>query len=275
MNILTAIEHSSPLIMGILNVTPDSFSDGGKYASYKSALYQAEKMIEDGVDIIDIGGESTRPGALAVAEKDEVERVIPLLSAIKEKFAVKVSIDTSKAEVMRQAIVHGADMINDVRALQNEGCLAVLAESNLPVCLMHMQGLPSTMQDNPNYDDVISDIKSFFIERINACEQQGINRARLILDPGFGFGKTLVQNYQLLAQLAQFNDFGLPLLSGTSRKSMIGDLLSRKVDERLAGSIATAIIAAQQKANIIRVHDVKETFDALKILKMTASYQSS
>jgi dihydropteroate synthase len=275
MNILKAIEHSSPLIMGILNVTPDSFSDGGKYASYKSALYQAEKMIEDGVDIIDIGGESTRPGALAVAEKDEVERVIPLLSAIKEKFAVKVSIDTSKAEVMRQAIVHGADMINDVRALQNEGCLAVLAESNLPVCLMHMQGLPSTMQDNPNYDDVISDIKSFFIERINACEQQGINRARLILDPGFGFGKTLVQNYQLLAQLAQFNDFGLPLLSGTSRKSMIGDLLSRKVDERLAGSIATAIIAAQQKANIIRVHDVKETFDALKILKMTASYQSS
>jgi dihydropteroate synthase len=275
MNILTAIEHSSPLIMGILNVTPDSFSDGGKYASYKSALYQAEKMIEDGVDIIDIGGESTRPGALAVAEKDEVERVIPLLSAIKEKFAVKVSIDTSKAEVMRQAIVHGADMINDVRALQNEGCLAVLAESNLPVCLMHMQGLPSTMQDNPNYDDVISDIKRFFIERINACEQQGINRARLILDPGFGFGKTLVQNYQLLAQLAQFNDFGLPLLSGTSRKSMIGDLLSRKVDERLAGSIATAIIAAQQKANIIRVHDVKETFDALKILKMTASYQSS
>jgi dihydropteroate synthase len=261
--------------MGILNVTPDSFSDGGKYASYKSALYQAEKMIEDGVDIIDIGGESTRPGALAVAEKDEVERVIPLLSAIKEKFAVKVSIDTSKAEVMRQAIVHGADMINDVRALQNEGCLAVLAESNLPVCLMHMQGLPSTMQDNPNYDDVISDIKRFFIERINACEQQGINRARLILDPGFGFGKTLVQNYQLLAQLAQFNDFGLPLLSGTSRKSMIGDLLSRKVDERLAGSIATAIIAAQQKANIIRVHDVKETFDALKILKMTASYQSS
>jgi dihydropteroate synthase len=275
MNILTAIEHSSPLIMGILNVTPDSFSDGGKYASYKSALYQAEKMIEDGVDIIDIGGESTRPGAIAVSEKDEVERVIPLLSAIKEKFAVKVSIDTSKAEVMRQAIVHGADMINDVRALQNEGCLAVLAESNLPVCLMHMQGLPSTMQDNPNYDDVISDIKRFFIERINACEQQGINRARLILDPGFGFGKTLVQNYQLLAQLAQFNDFGLPLLSGTSRKSMIGDLLSRKVDERLAGSIATAIIAAQQKANIIRVHDVKETFDALKILKMTASYQSS
>jgi dihydropteroate synthase len=273
--ILTAVAHSSPLVMGILNVTPDSFSDGGKYASFKSALYQAEKMIEDGADIIDIGGESTRPGASAISEKDEVDRVIPLLCAIKEKFAVNVSIDTSKAEVMRQAIDHGADMINDVRALQNEGCLAVLAESNLPICLMHMQGLPKTMQNNPSYEDVISDIKRFFIERINACEQYGIERARLILDPGFGFGKTLEQNYQLLAQLAQFNDLGLPLLSGTSRKSMIGDLLSRNVDDRLAGSIATAIIAAQQKANIIRVHDVKETFDALKILKMTANYQSS
>jgi dihydropteroate synthase len=274
-NILTAVEHSSPLIMGILNVTPDSFSDGGKYASYNSALYQAEKMIEDGVDIIDIGGESTRPGAIAVSEKDEVERVIPLLAAIKENFEVKVSIDTSKAEVMRQAVKHGADMINDVRALQNDGCLAVLAECNLPICLMHMQGLPKTMQDNPMYEDIISDIKRFFIKRINACEQKGINRSRLILDPGFGFGKTLAQNYQLLAQLEQFNDFGLPLLSGTSRKSMIGDLLSRNVEQRLAGSIATAIIAAQQKANIIRVHDVKETFDALKILKMTATYQSS
>ncbi len=273
--ILTAVAHSSPLVMGILNVTPDSFSDGGKYASYKSALYQAEKMIEDGADIIDIGGESTRPGASAVSEQDEVDRVIPLLRAIKEKFDVNVSIDTSKAEVMRQAIEHGADMINDVRALQNEGCLAVLAESNLPICLMHMQGLPKTMQNNPSYEDVISDIKRFFIERINACEQYGIERARLILDPGFGFGKTLEQNYQLLAQLAQFNDLGLPLLSGTSRKSMIGDLLSRNVDDRLAGSLATAIIAAQQKANIIRVHDVKETFDALKILKMTANYQSS
>ncbi len=273
--ILTAVAHSSPLVMGILNVTPDSFSDGGKYDSFKSALYQAEKMIEDGADIIDIGGESTRPGASAISEKDEVDRVIPLLCAIKEKFAVNVSIDTSKAEVMRQAIDHGADMINDVRALQNEGCLAVLAESNLPICLMHMQGLPTTMQNNPSYGDVIRDIKRFFIERINACEQHGIKRARLILDPGFGFGKTLEQNYQLLAQLAQFNDLGLPLLSGTSRKSMIGDLLSRNVDDRLAGSLATAIIAAQQKANIIRVHDVKETFDALKILKMTAKYQSS
>jgi dihydropteroate synthase len=174
---------------------------------------------------------------------------------------------------MHQAIDHGADMINDVRALQNKGCLEVLAQSNLPICLMHMQGLPKTMQDNPTYDDIIGDIKSFFIQRVTACEKVGINRSRLILDPGFGFGKTLMQNYQLLAQLEKFYDLGLPLLSGTSRKSMIGDLLSRNVDERLAGSLATAIIAAQKKVNIIRVHDVKETVDVLKILKMTANYQ--
>jgi dihydropteroate synthase len=196
-----------------------------------------------------------------------------LLSAIKEKFAIKVSIDTSKAEVMRQAIQHGADLINDVRALQNKGCLEVLAQSDLPICLMHMQGLPKTMQDNPTYDNIIGDIKRFFIQRITACEKVGINRSRLILDPGFGFGKTLMQNYQLLAQLEKFNDLGLPLLSGTSRKSMIGDLLSRNVDERLAGSLATAIISAQKKVNIIRVHDVKETVDVLKVLKMTANYQ--
>jgi len=272
-NILTGVESSSPLVMGILNVTPDSFSDGGKYSTHKHAFLQAKKMIEEGVDIIDIGGESTKPGAKAVCENDEIERVIPLLIAIKKEFVVKVSIDTSKAEVMHQAIVHGADMINDVRALQNEGCLSVLAQSNLPICLMHMQGLPKTMQDNPKYEDIISDIKKFFIERINICEQAGINRSRLLLDPGFGFGKTLAQNYQLLAQLEKFNELGLPLLSGTSRKSMIGDLLSRNVDERLAGSLATAIIAAQKKVNIIRVHDVKETVDVLKILKMTANYQ--
>jgi len=272
-NILTDVESSSPLVMGILNVTPDSFSDGGKYSTYKHAFLQAEKMIEEGVDIIDIGGESTKPGAKAVCENDEIERVIPLLSAIKEKFAIKVSIDTSKAEVMRQAIQHGADLINDVRALQNKGCLEVLAQSDLPICLMHMQGLPKTMQDNPTYDNIIGDIKRFFIQRITACEKVGINRSRLILDPGFGFGKTLMQNYQLLAQLEKFNDLGLPLLSGTSRKSMIGDLLSRNVDERLAGSLATAIISAQKKVNIIRVHDVKETVDVLKVLKMTANYQ--
>ena len=264
---------TKPQVMAILNVTPDSFSDGGKFASFDKALTQVEQMISDGADIIDIGGESTRPGAVEVSEVDELTRVIPLLKAIKAKFTIKVSIDTSKAEVMAQAIAHGADIINDVRALQNEGCLAVLAQSNVPVCLMHMQGLPRSMQENPHYDEVIGDIKQFFIERINVCEQAGIKRERLILDPGFGFGKTLEQNYQLLAQLHQFSDLGLPLLSGTSRKSMIGNLLARKVDERLAGSLTTAIIAAQQNVSIIRVHDVKETVDALKVLAMTVKYQ--
>jgi dihydropteroate synthase len=260
-------------VMGILNVTPDSFSDGGKFSTFAKALEQVEQMISDGVDIIDIGGESTRPGAVDVSVEDELARVIPLLKAIKTNFDIKVSIDTSKAEVMTQAIAHGADIINDVRALQNEGCIAVLAQSNIPICLMHMQGLPRSMQDNPQYEDVIGDIKQFFLDRINVCEQAGISRERLILDPGFGFGKTLEQNYQLLAQLNQFSDLGLPLLSGTSRKSMIGNLLARNVDERLAGSITTAIIAAQQNASIIRVHDVKETVDALKILSITAKYQ--
>ncbi|PKI16864.1 dihydropteroate synthase [Colwellia sp. 12G3] len=264
---------SSPQVMGILNVTPDSFSDGGKFATFDKALAQVEQMILDGADIIDIGGESTRPGAVDVSEEDELARVIPLLKAIKLNFDIKVSIDTSKAEVMSQAIAHGADIINDVRALQNEGCLAVLAQSDVPVCLMHMQGLPRSMQNNPQYNEVIADIKQFFIDRISVCEQAGIKRERLILDPGFGFGKTLEQNYQLLAQLSQFNDLGLPLLSGTSRKSMIGNLLACNVDERLAGSITTAIIAAQQKASIIRVHDIKETVDALKVLSMTAKYQ--
>jgi dihydropteroate synthase len=182
---------SSPQVMGILNVTPDSFSDGGKFATFDKALAQVEQMILDGADIIDIGGESTRPGAVEVSEKDELVRVIPLLKAIKSNFDIKVSIDTSKAEVMSQAIAHGADIINDVRALQNEGCLAVLAQSDVPVCLMHMQGLPRSMQYNPQYDEIIGDIKQFFINRISVCEQAGIKRERLILDPGFGFGKTL------------------------------------------------------------------------------------
>ncbi len=260
-------------VMGILNVTPDSFSDGGKFVSFDAALAQVKRMISDGADIIDIGGESTRPGALDVSVQDELDRVIPLLKAIKAKFDVKVSVDTSKAEVMSQAILAGADIINDVRALQNEGCLAVLAQSEVPVCLMHMQGLPRTMQDKPTYDDVINDIKKFFIDRINACEKAGIKRERIIIDPGFGFGKNLEHNYQILANLHQFDELGLPLLSGTSRKSMIGNLLERNVDERLAGSLTTAIIAAQQNANIVRVHDVKETVDALKVLAVTAKYQ--
>lgn len=261
-------------VMGILNVTPDSFSDGGKFSRIDAALEQAELMIKQGATIIDIGGESTRPGAVEVAEQDELARVIPLLKAIKSRFDICVSIDTSKAAVMAESIEQGADIINDVRALQNEGCLEVVAQSDIPVCLMHMQGLPRTMQENPHYDDVINDIMAFFNQRINDCQQAGIAKERIILDPGFGFGKTLQQNYQLLANLSKFSSLGLPILSGTSRKSMIGNLLKREVNERLAGSLTTAILAAQQGAKIIRVHDVQETVDALRVLSTTNQYQN-
>jgi len=255
-----------PQVMGILNVTPDSFSDGGNFNRLDKALNQVEQMVADGATLIDIGGESTRPGAMEVAEQDEISRVIPVLKAIKQRFNIIVSIDTSKANVMKEAIEHGAGLINDVRALQNEGCLTAVAHSNVALCLMHMQGLPRTMQSSPCYDDLINDITLFFDDRIIACQQAGIAKERLILDPGFGFGKTLEQNFQLLAQIKKFNALELPVLAGLSRKSMIGNLLNREVNERLAGSITSAVIAAQNGAKIIRVHDVKETVDALKIL---------
>ncbi|TPH14714.1 dihydropteroate synthase [Litorilituus lipolyticus] len=252
--------------MGILNVTPDSFSDGGKYTHTDAAISQVTKMIEQGATIIDIGGESTRPGAAQVSENDELSRVVPLVKLIKAHFDVLISVDTSKAEVMAESINHGADIINDVRALQNEHCLEVVANSNVPVCLMHMQGLPRTMQNNPQYDDLIDDIMLFFQQRIDVCQKAGIAKERIIIDPGFGFGKTLEQNYQLLGHLSKFKVLGLPVLSGTSRKSMIGNLLNKEVEHRLAGSLTTAILAAQQGANIIRVHDVEETADAMKVL---------
>jgi len=261
-------------VMGILNVTPDSFSDGGQFTCFDNALKQVEQMIDNGVDIIDIGGESTRPGAAEVNVDDEIDRVIPLLKAIKSRFDINVSIDTSKAEVMAEAITYGADMINDVRALQNQGCLEVVAQSDIAVCLMHMQGMPRTMQENPQYNNIIDDVLEFFRLRIDCCEQSGINRERLVLDPGFGFGKTLAHNYEVLAKLTQFKSLGLPVLAGISRKSMIGNLLNRKVKERLAGSLAAAIVAIQQGANIIRVHDVKESVDAINILKAVAQYKS-
>lgn len=267
------VDLSSPQVMGILNVTPDSFSDGGKFAHFDHALDQVERMIAAGATIIDIGGESTRPGAKDVSEKDELERVIPVLKAIKQKFDVVVSIDTSKASVMKAAIESGADIINDVRALQNEGCLAVLANSDVPICLMHMQGLPRTMQNEPTYSNVVDDIILFFEQRINACVDAGIAKERLILDPGFGFGKTLAQNFHLLANLSAFEKLDCPILAGISRKSMIGNLLNRDVEQRLAGSLSTAIVAVQQGAKIIRVHDVEETVDAIKILKAVADNQ--
>lgn len=260
-------------VMGILNVTPDSFSDGGQFSTFKQALKQVELMIEDGVNIIDIGGESTRPGAIEVSEKDEIARVIPLLKMIKSRFDIAVSIDTSKAGVMSEAILHGADMINDVRALQNENCLDVVAQSDISICLMHMQGMPRTMQESPHYKNLIDDIITFFQRRIESCEIKGIKRERLILDPGFGFGKTLKHNYKMLADFAQFKSLHLPLLAGVSRKSMLGDLLNRDVKQRLSGSLTAAIVAVQQGASIIRVHDVAESVDALKVLKAVAQYR--
>ncbi len=256
----------SPVVMGILNVTPDSFSDGGSYCQLDSAVNQANTLLEQGALIIDIGGESTRPGAPDVSLEDELARVIPLVKALREHSDCVISIDTSKSEVMRQAIEAGADIINDVRALQEHGAIEVLAQyPDVAVCLMHMQGQPRTMQMAPQYDDLFADINSFFAARIEACEQAGIQRERIILDPGFGFGKSLAHNYQILDKFDDFNQFKLPVLAGLSRKSMIGNLLNRDTSERLAGSLAGALIAAQNGAKIIRVHDVLETVDALTV----------
>lgn len=254
-------------VMGILNVTPDSFSDGGQFHARDAALQRVETMLAQGVDIVDIGGESTRPGAAAVTLAEELARVVPVISAIRERFDVPISVDTSKPEVMQAAVAAGADMINDVRALQEPGALAVCAGLSVPICLMHMQGQPRTMQHNPQYTDVVAEISQFFAERIQACVAAGIQRERLILDPGFGFGKTLQHNVDLLAKLDTFLTFNLPLLVGISRKSMIGALLNdRPVDGRLHGSVAAAVIAAMKGASIVRVHDVAATVDAIKIV---------
>ncbi|KFI10169.1 dihydropteroate synthase [Vibrio coralliilyticus] len=266
-----SLDLSTPQVMGILNVTPDSFSDGGKYNSLENAMIQAEKMINAGVSIIDIGGESTRPGAPDVALEEELSRVIPVIKAIRERFDVWISIDTSKAEVMRQAIEAGADVINDVRALQEPGALEVAAESGLPVCLMHMQGQPRTMQANPHYDDLLKEVGEFLQERVQACEAKGMKKSQLILDPGFGFGKTLEHNYHMLAHLEQFHQFGLPLLAGMSRKSMLFKLLDKAPAECVAASVSCATIAAMKGAQIIRVHDFEQTLDAVKIVSMVQS----
>lgn len=266
-----SLHLNTPVIMGILNVTPDSFSDGGCYYQTDSAVIKAQSLLADGASILDIGGESTRPGAPNVSLEDELARVIPAIEAIRahRDNAVNrsvISIDTSKSEVMRQAILAGADIVNDVRALQEPLALETVAQfPDVAVCLMHMQGQPRTMQSNPQYGDLFADINDFFKQRINACETAGVQRERLILDPGFGFGKSLNHNYELLARFDEFNCFGLPVLAGLSRKSMIGNLLNRETSERLAGSLAGALISAQNGAKIIRVHDVKETADVLAV----------
>lgn len=256
-----------PHVMGILNVTPDSFSDGGKFNSLELAIERAEKMIAAGVSIIDIGGESTRPGAPEVTLEDELQRVVPVIKAIRAKHNVWISIDTSKAEVMRQAVNAGADLINDVRALQEPGALEVAAKAGVPICLMHMQGQPRTMQVSPCYQDVLTDVKSFLQERVAACENAGIAREQIILDPGFGFGKTLEHNYHLLAHLEAFHQLGFPILAGMSRKSMIFKLLEKNPTDCMVASVTCATVAAMKGAQIIRVHDVDETLEAMKIVQ--------
>jgi len=262
------IDLSIPQVMGILNVTPDSFSDGGKFNQLDAAVARAENMIEAGAVFIDIGGESTRPGAAHIDLAEEISRVIPVIKALtKRNTNAVISVDTSKPELMRQAIDAGAGMINDVRALQEPGAVEAVAVFNVPVCLMHMQGQPDTMQRDPQYQDVVNDVLHFLKSRIDVCLAAGIKKSRLLVDPGFGFGKSLSQNLLLLKNLSKLHCMGVPVLAGLSRKSMIGAIIDKDVNNRLAGSLATALYALQQGVNIIRVHDVEETVDIIKIYK--------
>jgi dihydropteroate synthase len=253
-------------VMGIVNVTPDSFSDGGLFLSQNNAFKHAKQLIAEGADIIDIGGESTRPGAEPVSVQEELDRVIPLVEKIRAEFSVSISIDTSKSLVMREAIAAGVDIINDVMALTGKDSIAAVATSDtVKVCLMHMQGEPRTMQKNPKYDNVIEDIKAFLLMRTQACINAGIASNRIIIDPGFGFGKTVVHNLLLMKNLQVFSQLGYPVLVGISRKSFIGNILNKQVTERLYGSLALAVLAVSKGANIIRTHDVAATVDALKM----------
>ena len=263
------LDLSFPHVMGILNVTPDSFSDGGKHNALVDALTHTNEMVNAGATIIDVGGESTRPGADEVSVEEELERVIPVVAAIAQRFEVWISVDTSKAEVIREAASVGAHIINDVRSLSEPGALAAAAATGLPVCLMHMKGEPRTMQQAPAYQDIVSEVDAYFVEQLARCEAAGIKKENLLLDPGFGFGKNLSHNYELLARLSEFHHFGLPLLVGMSRKSMIGQLLNVGPGQRLTGSLACAVIAAMQGAHIIRVHDVKETVEAMRVVEAT------
>ena len=255
-----------PRIMAIVNVTPDSFSDGGRLANTESAVAHALKLVEQGADMLDIGGESTRPNAEPVSPEEELNRVIPVIKALSARCSVPISIDTSKPEVMRAAVAAGAGFINDVAALRHEGAMAAAAELGVPVCLMHMPGDPRTMQQSVHYEDVLVQVRQFLTERMFACEMAGIAKKNLVIDPGFGFGKHLEHNLALLANLAYFCELGVPVLAGLSRKSMIGQITGRDVDARVSGSAAAALLAAQNGAGIIRVHDVAETKDVLSVL---------
>jgi dihydropteroate synthase len=259
-----ALDLSRPRVMGILNVTPDSFSDGGRYFEVELALQYARQMLADGADLIDVGGESTRPGAVPVSEADELARVLPVVATLAREGAL-VSIDTMKPAVMRAAVEAGAAMINDVRALRGPGAVDAAAASGAAVCLMHMQGEPRTMQQSPHYGNVVADVRAFLLERAHACERAGIARERIAIDPGFGFGKTVEHNLALLRSLGELASTGYPVVAGYSRKSSLGALTGRAVDDRLAASLAAALAAVSRGAVIVRVHDVRETVDALAV----------
>ena len=254
-----------PLVMGVVNVTPDSFSDGGRYLKVDAAVKRALSMVEEKVDIVDVGGESTRPGAEPVSEETELKRVVPVIQKIREESEVCISVDTSTPEVMRQAALVGCDVINDVRSLTREGALGAAAESGLAVCLMHMKGEPSHMQNNPTYENLIDEIRDFFRERISACDHAGIKRKQLLIDPGFGFGKTALHNLELVNRLRHFKSFGLPILIGVSRKSTIKKILGGNNDNLKIASVAAALIASLNGADVLRVHDVTETVAALRV----------
>ncbi|PSF14247.1 dihydropteroate synthase [Marinobacter shengliensis] len=260
------VDLSRCQVMGILNVTPDSFSDGGRFTTADAALVRARTMVEDGASFIDVGGESTRPGAEPVSTQEELDRVCPVVEAIARELDTVISVDTSNPAVMEEVVRLGAGLINDVRALQREGAPEVAAKAGVPVCIMHIQGEPDTMQNNPRYHNVRRDVSSFLTERMRVVEKAGVRPENIILDPGFGFGKTVGHNIQLLATLEQLHLLGHPLLIGVSRKSMLGAITGRDVNERLPASLAAATISAMKGASILRVHDVRETVDAVKVV---------
>ena len=270
-----SLDLSRPAVMGILNVTPDSFSDGGRLfagasLSLDKTLGAAERMLAEGADILDIGGESTRPGAEPVSEQQEMDRVLPVLEALVQQFDALISVDTSNAGLMTEAARRGAHLINDVRALQRPGALAAARQSGLPVCLMHMQNQPKTMQRAPCYTDVVAEVALFLRQRAEACMAAGIEQSQILIDPGFGFGKTLAHNLALFRALSELGELGFPVLVGVSRKTMIGQILGREVNDRLIGSVILAQLAAQKGAAILRVHDVAETVQALRIAQAVA-----
>lgn len=260
------IDLSRCHVMGILNVTPDSFSDGGRFNRLDVALDRARQIVDEGAAFVDIGGESTRPGSAPVSVQEELDRVCPVVEAVAREFDTVISVDTSSPEVIRESVRVGAGLINDVRSLQRDGALAAAVEAGVPVCLMHMKGEPKTMQAQPEYRNVLREVSSFLMERVRVAEQAGIAAENILLDPGFGFGKTLEHNLQLLAAQDQLRVLGYPLLIGMSRKTMLGQITGRDVAERLPASLAVATISALKGASVIRVHDVRETVDAVKVV---------